>query len=64
MQKLVIRCSNVQDVLRVQSIDFSAFAKIVFKYLSLHYPFRNNDPRNQNALAAAAAFIEGFQSSG
>ena len=47
MQTLVIRCSNVQDVLGAQSIDFSANVKTALKHPSLRYHLRNNDPRTQ-----------------
>ena len=51
MQTLVIRCTNVQDVLGAQPIDFSAFAKTALKHPSLRYHLRNNDPRTQIRVA-------------
>ena len=50
IQTLVIRCSNVQDVVKAQSIVFSAFAKIVLKHPSLRYHLRNKDPRTQKRV--------------
>ena len=45
-----MRGSNVQDVLRAQSIDSSAFAKTVLKHLSPRYHLRINDPRTQKRV--------------